>query len=115
MRGRADAIHGRVIIEYEKPGAFGSTQWINHAFDQLVEYIEGEAANSKDTLFLFDPKYIGVSFDGDKIFYVQYRGDKNKPKTKLDKKDFALIGPFLLISKAPAYSSLICAPCPENY
>jgi hypothetical protein len=45
-------------------------------------------------LFLFDPKYVGVGFDGEQMFFVQYRGDKNKPKTKLDKKDFILIGPY---------------------
>jgi hypothetical protein len=37
--GRSDAIHGRVIIEYEKPKAFRSEQWIDHAFDQLIDYI----------------------------------------------------------------------------
>jgi len=93
--GRSDAIHGRVIIEYEKPRAFESKHWIEHAFDQLVEYIRGEAERKKETLFLFDPKYIGIGFDGNQIFFVQYRGDKNKPKIKLDNKDFVLIGPFL--------------------
>lgn len=94
MGGRLDAIHGRIIIEYEKPRAFESRHWIDHSFDQLIEYIQGEAESRKETLFLFDPKYIGVGFDGAQIFYVQYRGDKSKPKTKLDKKDFVLIGPF---------------------
>lgn len=92
--GRSDAIHGRVIIEYEKPKAFQSKQGISHAFDQLIDYIQGEAECRKETLFLFDPKYIGVGFDGEQIFFVQYRGDKNEPKVKLDKEDFVLIGTF---------------------
>jgi hypothetical protein len=92
--GRLDAIHGRVIIEYEKPRAFRSKQWIDHAFEQLVDYIQGEAEDRKETLFLFDPKFVGVGFDGEQIFFVQYRGDKNKQKAKLDRKDFVLIGPY---------------------
>ncbi len=92
--GRADAIHGRVIIEYEKPKAFKSEQWINHAFDQLIDYIQGEAKEKNETLFLFDPKYVGVGFDGEQIFFVQYRGDKSKPKVELNKQDFIRIGPY---------------------
>jgi methylase of polypeptide subunit release factors len=94
MGGRSDAIHGRVIVEYEKPKAFQSKQGIIHAFDQLIDYIRGEAESRKETLFLFDPKYIGVGFDGEQIFFVQYKGDKNKPKVTLDKNEFVLIGPF---------------------
>lgn len=93
--GRSDALHGQVIIEYEAPEAFNAKKGIDHAFNQLVTYIEGEAKQRNDNkLFLFDPKYLGVGFDGAKIFFVQYRGDKNKPKIDLDKKDFALDGPY---------------------
>jgi len=62
--GRADSIHGQVIIEYEAPNAFNSKRWIEHAFEQLIGYIKGEAQQNKDTLFLFDPKFVGVGFDG---------------------------------------------------
>ena len=92
--GRSDALHGRVIIEYEAPKAFNSKKWVEHAFDQLVTYIEGEAKQRNDKLFLFDPKFVGIGFDGVQIFFVQYRGDKNKPKIELDKKDFILVGPY---------------------
>jgi len=93
--GRLDAIHGRVIIEYEKPRAFQAKQYIlDHAFEQLVDYIRGEAAREKETSFLFDPKHVGVGFDGDQIFFVQFKGDRRKPGTEFEKKDFVLIGPF---------------------
>jgi hypothetical protein len=92
--GRADALHGQVIVEYEAPRAFRSQKWVNHAFDQLVDYIEGEAKERKETLFLLDPKLVRVGFDGEQIFFVQYHGEKNKLKTKLDQKDFKLIGPY---------------------
>jgi len=92
--GRADAVHGQVIIEYEAPRAFKSQKWVEHAFEQLLDYIEGEALDKKELLFLTDPKYVGVGFDGEKIFFVQYVGDKQKPKVKLNRKDFVLIGPY---------------------
>lgn len=92
--GRADSIHGQVIIEYEAPNAFNSKRWIEHAFEQLIGYIKGEAQQNKDTLFLFDPKFVGVGFDGSQIFFVQYAGDKNKAKVALKESDFVLIGPY---------------------
>lgn len=92
--GRTDALHGQVIIEYEKPNAFKSKQWVDHACKQLVDYICGIAEVGKETLFLFSPKYLGVGFDGAQIFFVQYKGDREKPKTKFQKEDFTLIGPF---------------------
>lgn len=92
--GRADSIHGQVIIEYEAPNAFRSKKWIDHAFEQLIGYLQGEAQQNKDTLFLFDPKLVGVGFDGSQIFFVQYIGDKYKAKVTLKENDFLLIGPY---------------------
>jgi SAM-dependent methyltransferase len=92
--GRADVLHGQVIIEYEAPQAFRSQKWINHAYDQLIEYIQGEAKERKEALFLLDPKLVGVGFDGEQIFFVQYQGEKKKLKIRLDEKDFKLIGPY---------------------
>ena len=92
--GRSDSLHGQVIIEYEKPNSFYTRKWIDHAFDQLVGYIEGEAKEKRDALFLFDPKLVGVGFDGKQIFFVHYQGDKRKAKISLDNKDFVLIGPY---------------------
>lgn len=92
--GRADSLHGQVIIEYEAPNAFTSKKWVEHAFKQLLGYIRGEADANKNTLFLFDPKFVGVGFDGSQIFFVQYAGDKNKAKVSLQECDFLLIGPY---------------------
>jgi len=91
--GRADALHGQVVIEYEPPRAFRAKKGIQHAFEQLVGYIQGLSVETKETLFLFGTKFVGVGFDGEKIFFVNYVGDK-KPKTKLDEKDFAIRGPY---------------------
>lgn len=94
LGGRSDSIHGQVIIEYELPQAFKSKKAVDHAFDQLVGYIQGEAKEKKETLWLLDPKFVGVGFDGTQIFFVHYQGDKRKAKVQLDKKDFKLIGPY---------------------
>lgn len=93
--GRSDAIHGMVIIEYEKPKAFRSQQRIDHAFRQLIDYIKGEAGSGKETFFSLEPKHVGVGFDGEQIFFVRYREDKSIPKTKPDKDNFILSGPYL--------------------
>lgn len=91
--GRADALHGQVVIEYEPPCAFRTNKNIRHAFEQLVGYIQGLSKEIKETLFLFGTKFVGVGFDGEKIFFVNYIGDK-KPKTELDAEDFAIRGPY---------------------
>jgi len=36
--GRADALHGQVVIEYEPPKAFRSKRGIQHAFGQLSRF-----------------------------------------------------------------------------
>jgi len=94
--GRSDAIHGQVIIEYEAPAAFESPAAVEHAFNQLVDYIRGEATARNDSLFLLDPKLVGVGLDGERIFFVHYRGEKAKPKTELDRTDFVKTGPYAL-------------------
>ncbi len=92
--GRADAIHGQVILEYEAPRAFHSASAVEHAYDQLTGYIIGEARTRNDALFIFDPKLVGVGFDGEQIFFVRYRGDVRSPKTELDKDEFTRLGPY---------------------
>jgi type I restriction-modification system DNA methylase subunit len=91
--GLSDALHGQVIIEYERPKAFLSKTAINHAFEQLIRYISGLSKSTKDTLFLHGTKYVGVGFDGEQIFFVKYIGDQ-QPKNELSEKDFAMRGPF---------------------
>jgi len=68
--GRSDAVHGQVIIEYEPPRSFSSKKNINHAYEQLVNYLSDEAKETKLT------QLVGVGFDGEQIFFVKYQ-DKN--------------------------------------
>ena len=48
-KGRLDAVHGQVIIEYEPPRSFSSKKNIDHAYEQLVNYLSNEAKEIKLT------------------------------------------------------------------
>jgi len=92
--GRSDALHGQVVIEYELPNSFKSSKAVTHAYNQLIGYIKGLSKLERETLFLFESNFVGVGFDGKKIFFVRYKGNKYTPKIELDNKDFILIGPY---------------------
>lgn len=83
--GRSDAVHGQVIIEYEPPKSFSSKKNINHAYEQLINYLSAEAKETKIN------QLVGVGFDGEQIFFVQYQ-DKNG--RKIDKTKFFIRGPY---------------------
>lgn len=85
FKGRSDAVHGQIIIEYEPPKSFSSKRNIEHAFDQLIDYLSGEAKNSNLS------KLVGVGFDGKQIFFVQYQDRESKA---IDKTKFILRGPY---------------------
>jgi len=85
FKGRSDAVHGQVVIEYELPKSFFSKRNINHAFDQLIDYLSGESKESKLT------QLVGVGFDGEQIFFVQYQDKENKT---IDKTKFFIRGPY---------------------
>ena len=68
--GRSDAVHGQVIIEYECPGAFSSRKNIEHAYEQLKKYISSESKKTKIIQF------VGIGFDGRRIFFVRKYKDK---------------------------------------
>lgn len=83
--GKVDALHGYVVIEYKKPGAFGKpgelrpTPGFRDAVEQVKRYIWDLAGGRKLEL----PKYFGVVLDGYKIGFVWW---------SLDKEDFEVVG-----------------------
>lgn len=83
--GRADAVHGQVIIEYELPGSFSSKKNIEHTTEQLINYLRDEAKESKLT------RLVGVGFDGEQIFFIQYQGENDK---EIDSTKFLVRGPY---------------------
>lgn len=84
-RGRPDAVHGQVVIEYEPPGSLSSERQITHAFNQLVGYMTVEAASADVG------KLAGIGFDGLSVFFVRYRGEPARPITA---KGFTRLGPY---------------------
>ena len=81
-KGRSDAVHGQLIIEYERPGTLLADRQIQHAYQQLVSYLSGsdEAGQALP---------VGVGFDGRKIFFVKKREDKWVKEPEKGAYDFA--------------------------
>jgi hypothetical protein len=92
-RGRPDAVHGQVIIEYERPGAFSSQRAIVHAYDQLVEYMTAEAQGHKTDPLALLKRLVGVGLDGSSIFFVRYPKKENADKT-INRAAFTREGPY---------------------
>ena len=68
VEGKIDALYGRVVVEYECPGAFESPAGFNHAKEQVIGYIMQLAPAPEDW-----PKYFGVVVDGHQIGFVRFR------------------------------------------
>jgi len=83
--GRSDAVHGQVIIEYEPPMSFSSRRNIDHAYEQLINYLSDEAKEAKLS------QLVGVGFDGEQIFFVKYQDGDSK---EIDRTKFVMRGPF---------------------
>jgi hypothetical protein len=87
-RGRPDAVHGQVIIEYEKPGTFSSKRAVLHAHEQLISHMTAEAqAHKTDPISLLN-RLVGVGLDGHSIFFVQYPRRKNGNTATIEKTSF---------------------------
>lgn len=82
---RKDAVHGQVVIEYKAPRSFHSENNVAHAFNQLVDYLYEEMMQTK----LIES--VGVGFDGENIFFVQYTGKDNQD---IELSKFVRRGPY---------------------
>lgn len=70
--GRADALYGQVIIEYESPEALSNKSKRESSVAQLKEYISKHAKSEENY-----HKYLGISIDGQNILFVRYN-DRDK-------------------------------------
>jgi len=52
FKGRPDAVHGQVVVEYEAPNAFSSKREIDHAYNQLIDYITAEVVLLSNFIFV---------------------------------------------------------------
>lgn len=74
LKGRADAVYGSVIIEYERPGKLATAPGLDEAWGQARDYMRQQAeilspGAPQETL----PKLAGVVLDGQQIGFVLWR------------------------------------------
>ncbi|MCK4294450.1 MAG: N-6 DNA methylase [Planctomycetes bacterium] len=100
FNGRPDAVHGQVVIEYEAPGAFSSKRCVDHAFDQLVDYLTAEAKGSGKEKVEGPVRIVGVGFDGSGIFFVRCRAKWKTAARKGRSLDFTIDGPYVFDSES---------------
>jgi SAM-dependent methyltransferase len=74
IEGRADAVYGWLIIEYERPGKLATVKGRNEAFGQCRHYMAQRAEEvSPGEREKALPKLVGVALDGDQIGFVRWR------------------------------------------
>jgi len=82
-----DAIHGRLILEYKRPGKLKTKRGQSETVDQLVKYLDAEASRygekQKATAL---KRMVGVSLDGFQILFVRYTGTKARAKVAFPKR-----------------------------
>jgi len=94
FNGRPDAVHGQVVIEYERPNVFTSKRCVEHAFDQLVDYLTAEVKGSGKDNAEGPVRLVGVGFDGGEIFFVRCRARAKTGTRKSRSLDFSMDGPY---------------------
>jgi SAM-dependent methyltransferase len=92
---RPDAVHGQVVIEYERPEAFKSKHAIENAYEQLMEYMRAEAKGAGKDEFEGPVGIVGVGFDGSTIFFVRCRSKGKTAKGKPAGFEFTKDGPYI--------------------
>lgn len=95
-RGRPDAVHGKVIIEYEEPNSFSFKRKVHVAYEQLVGYIMAESYEKESHSVSPMSGFVGIGFDGGSIFFVRYQGVKDTHDKTIDKRAFVCYGPYPL-------------------
>lgn len=76
-RGRIDALHSMLAIEYEPPQAMRTQSGFRHAQQQLTDYLEGLAQERVSGRVLRHEReellsgFVGISFDGYTVGFLQ--------------------------------------------
>lgn len=100
FRGRPDAVHGQIVIEYEAPNTFSSKGGVDHAFEQLVDYVKAEVKASGKDSGKGPIRIVGVGFDGSSIFFLKCRSGGKTGSRKEPVLDFILDGPHKFDSES---------------
>jgi len=112
--GRADALYGQAVIEYEPPGKLSTARGLTSTRRQLEGYLLGLAGSGSQREVALR-RVAGIGLDGQSIFFLRYRGDRpsaedegpKAPLTQLPllveeppKGSFSLIGPFSITEES---------------
>jgi len=112
--GRADALYGQAVIEYEPPGKLSTQRGLSSTRKQLEGYLLGLAGLGSQREAALR-RMAGVGLDGQSIFFLRYRGDRpsteqqsaKAPLTQLPllveeaaKGSFSLIGPYSITEES---------------
>jgi len=90
---RPDAVHGQVVVEYERPGAFESARAVRHACEQLRTYITAEAKGAGRDRIEGPVGIVGAGFDGARIFFIRCRAEGGAGRKK-NALAFTMDGPY---------------------
>jgi SAM-dependent methyltransferase len=79
--GRADAVYGFGIIEYERPGKLRTPAGRKEVVDQLSSYLAAKAREIAPTKPVEAvKKMLGIGIDGDQVMYLRYASSENRAK-----------------------------------
>jgi len=79
LGGIKDALHGNLIIEYERPGKLAKRAGLEECVGQLKQYLTEEAQKSGSQAVAALKRMVGIGFDGREILFVRYRGKEIAP------------------------------------
>jgi len=106
--GRADALYGQAIIEYEPPGKLSTEKGLSSTQEQLERYLIGLAGSGSQREATLR-RVAGIGFDGHSIFFLRYRGDRPTSAEQVSPKLQSTQLP-LLVEEAPKGSFSVAGP-----
>jgi hypothetical protein len=106
--GRADALYGQAIIEYEPPGKLSTGKGLSSTQEQLERYLIGLAGSGSQREATLR-RVAGIGFDGHSIFFLRYRGDRPTSAEQVSPKLQSTQLP-LLVEEAPKGSFSVAGP-----
>ena len=78
LGGIKDALHGQLIIEYERPGKLKTKAGFREAVSQLKRYLREEAAPQHELADAALRRMVGVALDGRHVVFVRSRGSVSR-------------------------------------
>lgn len=79
LGGIKDALHGNLVIEYERPGKLAKRAGLDECLGQLRDYLTQEAQHQGKQATAALKRMVGVGLDGQQILFVRYRGKGAEP------------------------------------